>query len=281
MKRLQTLKKTFRRPDADATSGAAGRKEKLRNRRETPTPAIVWHYTTLGYFRSILRDGFIKPATEYVPPGERPVVWFSSNPVWENSAAKGVTERRKMRTLTFEEHVGVGLVRIGVQSATAPYQWQEIKELSHMDASVAQNLYNVAIAEGARPGEWYGTFDPVPRDAWISVETWREGEWHQFDASLLEVDQAGDATPPEVVQRMRDLVQMFADADVIFGRDEAGPFLVFGTEKLMQIVGTGQGMQLKHVTVPIDEETELEMLLAAVQVAKGHHEYQSSESGVG
>ena len=154
-----------------------------------------------------------------------------------------------------------------------------------MDASVAQKLYNVAIAGGARPGEWYGTFDPVAQEAWVSVEIWRDGEWQQFDASLWEGDQErdveGDATPPEVVLRMRNLVQMVADADIIFGRDEAGPFLVFGTEKLMQIVGTGQGMQLKHVTVPIDEETELEMLLAAVQVAKGHHEYQSSESGVG
>ena len=100
---------------------------------------MVWHYTILDAFRSILRDGFIKPATQFVPPGERPVVWFSSNPVWENSAAKGVTEGGRRRTATFDE----------------------------------------------------------------------------------------------------------------------------------------------HVTVPIDEETELEMLLAAVQVAKGHHEYQSSESGVG
>lgn len=260
--------------------GAAGNPAVKKKQSET-RPSMVWHYTILDAFRSILHDGFIKPATEFVPPGERPVVWFSSNPVWENSAAKGVTEGGRMRIATFDEHVSAGLIRIGVQSATAPYRWQETKELSNMDASVAQKLYRVAIAKGARPGEWYGTFDPVPRDAWVSVEIWRDGEWQRFDTSLSEVDQAGDATPPEVVQRMRDLVQMVADADVIFGSDEAGPFLVFGVKKLQRIVRTGQSMQLKSVTVPIDEETELEMLLAAVQVAKGHHEYQSSESGVG
>ena len=227
MKRLQTLKKTFRRPDADATSGAAGRKEKLRNRRETRSPAMVWHYTILDRFRSILRDGFIKPATKHVPLGERPIAWFSSNPVWERSAAKTFVQGGISRTGSFEDHVSVGLVRIGVHPETAPYRWKEIKELSNMDASVAQELYNVAIAEGARPGEWYGAFDPVPRDAWVSVEMCREGEWCSFDYSSLQPgDPVEDTTAPEVVQRLRDLVQMVKDADVIFGRDEAGPFQI-------------------------------------------------------
>ncbi len=43
---------------------------------------------TLNRFNDILRDGFIKPATAGLPPGERPAVWFSSNPVWEETANK-------------------------------------------------------------------------------------------------------------------------------------------------------------------------------------------------
>lgn len=254
----------------------------MKRKQSETRPSMVWHYTILDRFRSILRDGFIKPATEYVPPDERPVVWFSSNPVWEQSAAKTFVAGGISRTGSFEDHVSVGVFRIGVHPETAPYRWKEIKELSNMDSSVAQNLYKVAIEDGARPGEWYGTFDPVPRDAWVSVETWREGQWRQFDcASLSHGDEVEDSTASAVRQRMDDLMGMVKDADVIFGLDGGGPFLVFGTEKLKQIAGTGQGIQLKQVTIPLDEETELEMLIAAVVVAKGYHEFQSSESGVG
>jgi hypothetical protein len=39
--------------------------------------ATIWHYTVLPHLLSMFRDGFIKPATAFVEPPERPIVWFS------------------------------------------------------------------------------------------------------------------------------------------------------------------------------------------------------------
>ncbi len=51
----------------------------------------------------ILRDGFIRPATAFVPKGERRIVCFSSNQDYEHTATA---------TLNAGEVVG-GLYRIG------------------------------------------------------------------------------------------------------------------------------------------------------------------------
>jgi hypothetical protein len=49
---------------------------------------IKWHYTTGQKFRMIVADGEIKPAVAGVPPGEQPIVWFSTALDWEPTANK-------------------------------------------------------------------------------------------------------------------------------------------------------------------------------------------------
>jgi hypothetical protein len=49
---------------------------------------LLWHYTVRPHILSILSDGVIKPATAFVSRRERPIVWFSSNQNWEQTANK-------------------------------------------------------------------------------------------------------------------------------------------------------------------------------------------------
>ena len=71
-------------------------------------------------------------------------------------------------------------------------------------------------------------------------------------------------------------------ADVIFGVDvnSQREFLVYGRSALKRIIRSGQEILLRVVRVELDQETdELEYLLAALHVLRGHHDYQASEDG--
>lgn len=144
------------------------------------TTRTRWHYTTGENFISIVSDGVIRTATDGVPPGERPIVWFSTHPVWEPTACKGAMDengRRFWLTMDQTREFGGGLVRFAVEAETAPHDWRALKELSGMPGWMAQHLYREGIRQGARPGDWWGTFEPVQRSKWIAVQVYQAGEW--------------------------------------------------------------------------------------------------------
>jgi hypothetical protein len=141
---------------------------------------MKWHYTVGVHVPSIVKDGVIRPATRFVPPGEKPIVWFSTHPDWEPTANKNWPNPdgsliRLDRAGTAEKCGG--LERFGVADETAPYRWQALKDLSGMSRKMAQGLYDTAIRMGARPSDWWGTFDAVPRSLWIAVQVHSGGVW--------------------------------------------------------------------------------------------------------
>lgn len=141
---------------------------------------LAWHYTTLARFVVILADGEIRPATAAVPKDERPIVWFSLNQHWEQSANKALrTPEGRLIGLDMEGTMkcGRGLIRIGVRPERAPHAWRELKRLAGMREDMARGLVRVARKDGADPGDWRGTFDPVPRVDWSAIETFIDGSW--------------------------------------------------------------------------------------------------------
>jgi len=69
-------------------------------------------------------------------------------------------------------------------------------------------------------------------------------------------------------------------ADVIFGVDvdSEREFVVYGKEVLQRIVASNEGKMLRVARVELDQDThELEYLLAAVRVLRGHDDYQDAE----
>lgn len=77
---------------------------------------MLWHYTYSDAFISIFKDGSIKPATDFIDPVERPIVWFSKEQFWEPTVTKGRVESGHRINLTMDDMVnrGYGLFRIGV-----------------------------------------------------------------------------------------------------------------------------------------------------------------------
>jgi hypothetical protein len=97
-----------------------------------------WHYTVWPKLREILEDQQIRRATACVPRGERPVVWFTSRPMWEPTASAG----RGGRMATIAEMVGeLGpLVRIEVSPETARHTMAHHRRMGGIDLRMADIL---------------------------------------------------------------------------------------------------------------------------------------------
>jgi hypothetical protein len=141
---------------------------------------LLWHYTCGLRLAPILADGAIKPATAYVPVGAKPAVWFSRNPVWEETANQWFEDaagRRVFGTKQATHERGGGLARVGVHPTTAPHDWVAYKQLSGVSPKMARFMYNQAVAAGSKPSEWFISFEPVPADRWRAVELWDGVRW--------------------------------------------------------------------------------------------------------
>jgi len=130
----------------------------------------TFHYTKGLHLSAIIAAGEILPARAYIGRGERPVVWFSLNPEWEATVWPGKAREELAVTLP------LGICRIEVDEATAPYTWDRLRFLAKIHPAVADALEDSARKYGADPCEWRGTFWPVPREKWVAIETWVPGE---------------------------------------------------------------------------------------------------------
>ena len=139
-----------------------------------------WHYTTGQKLSQILDFGVLRPAAMDVPKAGRPVVWFSTNPVWEPTAnlsratlTGGLERLSKDQTYV----LGGGLARIGVAAEVAPHDWNAYKVLSGIAPKLAKQMYAAAIKIRSRPGQWFVTFDPVAQSQWLAVEVLEGDAW--------------------------------------------------------------------------------------------------------
>ena len=118
---------------------------------------MAWHYTINMHAQRIMADGFIQPATAGVFRPEKPCVWFSSEPIWEQTACK--------MGMTFEDMAERlhPLWRFGLNTDKL-VQWPAIVRIVSMPKSIAKGLVAVAHDQGADPMKWYASVNPVSVD---------------------------------------------------------------------------------------------------------------------
>ena len=100
--------------------------------------------------------------------GERPILWFSTNPYWERSVMKAVkAPDARLQDLSMAEmlKMGIYLFRIGVHRQFAPHTWKALKELSGIDPKTARSLKKAAKSVAAVPYEWCGPKRPAAEPA--------------------------------------------------------------------------------------------------------------------
>jgi hypothetical protein len=105
---------------------------------------------------------YIKPASMYLQPGERPIVWFSKEQFWEPTVTKGWRLKDgTVLNLKMDDMLkwDILLVRIGFDPEIAPYVWGQLKALSGLSSDITKNLASTARECGANPSRWRGTFN--------------------------------------------------------------------------------------------------------------------------
>jgi hypothetical protein len=264
-----------------------------------------WHYTVWVWWEDIRRDGVVKAATAYVTDGEKPAVWFSVNEFWEETANKNAQTPDGRLVILDREGTrshGGGLVRIGVAAETAPHDWNAHKVKAGLDKRIAKGLYDAALSSGARPGEWYVSYDPVPRSLWLAVERWDEvaKRWEPIDADEWHVE-TNTHSHPDDDQRPVPIAAFFdssgvrpnkspdyrprlAAAQIILGvdRTSGNEFLLYGRELLERIARGTEAVPAAVLRIEMDQETDdLERATALVELVKGRHDYRSSPGHTG
>ncbi len=167
---------------------------------------MLWHYATGNHYVSIVKDGLILPATTYVPVGEKPIAWFSTEELFEPTAAKlWLNPHGEIQSLQLDEMLERNIlpVRIGVDSAVAPHRWSDLKALSGMSCETANALASRAKRLEANPSRWRGTFQAVCAKRWRAIEYFNRREWEPLDyrnpmksrKRIGEVSTRGPSTP--------------------------------------------------------------------------------------
>lgn len=149
---------------------------------------VAWHYTVGLRFESILQDGFILPATAYVPETERPLVWLSTHTVFEPTARKLIGApggKPRIASLVELARLGGGLVRIGYPCRSL-VPWPDIGLLARMDRKTRRLLQESASRQGANPSHWWGSLEPLALAAGVIEAMDGGGHWCPL-AELAEV----------------------------------------------------------------------------------------------
>lgn len=144
----------------------------------------VFHYSVEVYLEPILMAKRIKLSTGLTPRKKERAVWFSTNPVWEETANKmigGVDGPVRFGDKFETYNIGKGLIRIEISPDSAPYNWENYKRISRVSPSMAMGLEMSALDLGANCDEWHVSFKAVKQDKWLGIETfnWERQAWEK------------------------------------------------------------------------------------------------------
>jgi hypothetical protein len=144
--------------------------------------SMAWHYTIGQKAKLILESGELKPATTFIEAGEKPILWFSTNQDWEQTANKMLTlPDGTLRQLTMEETgaMGGGLFRFGMPSENL-IKWPRLAREANMRGKIQRSLEVVGLRQGADFREWCGSLEPVSI-AFLFFQTMTDSGWLEID----------------------------------------------------------------------------------------------------
>jgi hypothetical protein len=127
------------------------------NARNQQQAIIAWHYTTGEKFELIQKDGMLRPAHIGVFAPERPVIWFSTNPVFEPTAAKAIVVDGVRHMLTLREMYdrAGGIVRLGCRISRLK-SGADLRKAARMQPAIWNVLASVGKRMGASSADWWG-----------------------------------------------------------------------------------------------------------------------------
>ena len=134
----------------------------------------LWYYTIQKDLPYLLATGEIMPVNKTVTQQEKPSVWISSNPVWENMSNRsyqevdGTYRMGDMKTT----YLRYGLVRIEIAPEAAVHNWRAYRRLSGVERKELRYLKRLGRQRKARRRDWRMSFVAIPAEQWLLIEVW-------------------------------------------------------------------------------------------------------------
>jgi len=124
---------------------------------------MIYHYTKDLHIENILKQG-IKKTRKFIDNKEKPVVWLSTNNVWENTVAE-----EKLEDIDYFVPV-----RILINPKNLNLKpWSYHKNFGGISSIMAKKLEVVGIRNGSKPYEWLVCYKEIPVANFESIEIWK------------------------------------------------------------------------------------------------------------
>jgi hypothetical protein len=139
----------------------------------------TYHYTTGNKLLPISASGCLLPTNVMVAPQEKPILWFSVNPVYEPTAVKLIaTADRRVYRPTFQElHQIIGIFRFGIVATDARLvPFNKLQRLAHISSHDMAAMTASGMRIGATPAHWTGTLIPLALSE-LDFEEWTGDMW--------------------------------------------------------------------------------------------------------
>lgn len=138
----------------------------------------LYHYTTGQKLELIRQSGGLEPSAKGGKPGEPPLLWFSSNPVFEMTSLKLISRLGELYALTREEQrLRAGNVRL-VLSTTKPLMgWREACKYARISTKERKAMEASGIRAGANPRHWFATPYGIALESLLIEMENERGEW--------------------------------------------------------------------------------------------------------
>ncbi|MGE4518417.1 MAG: hypothetical protein AB7E04_02805 [Desulfobacteraceae bacterium] len=158
------------------------------------TQPKVFHYTTRLNLSSILKDRTINLCPGFTEM-EKPGVWLSTNPDYENFAASISKADKSFRLRKEREIKALGMARIEIDiSMVRIFTIHQYKNISRISTRNFKNLCYFADQCNSDINEWRICFSPISSKAWKKIEILDANslEWKEIDYSLRDLRELKD-----------------------------------------------------------------------------------------
>ncbi len=145
---------------------------------------LAWHYTTGRKLQYITASGMLIPGSTGIEPPDKPILWFSRNQHWEQTAGNACHDAgQPVRRLTLRETYAQsgGLVRYGCDVKRL-YAGEALRLKAQVSREVWAALHAAGKQQQAYPAAWCGSVDSIPLEGLIVNIMSDSFKWEQFEA---------------------------------------------------------------------------------------------------
>lgn len=137
-----------------------------------------YHYT-VGWHNiaSILESKIIEKEKQYYDD-QKNVVWFSANPVWENTV-------KKTGGIGIAAHAQWGCFRFAINDNVEVYNYQHYRQNTHEKKSILNKLEKSAISWGASPYDWFYSPNHITLDKVDTIGIYVDGTWCDYSVAAF------------------------------------------------------------------------------------------------